>query len=86
MARIILKDVRLRTVGVLALGVSAAGLVGCSSSSSAGGSSTQPTASSTVSGGTSATPASGKPIDVCAALPATAAAKLWGAASLRRLP
>ena len=79
MARLILNDVRLLALGVLALGVSAAGLVGCHSSSSAGGSST-PAASSTASGGASATPAPGKPIDVCAALPAASAAKLSGAA------
>ena len=65
MARIILNNLRLLRLGVLALGVSALGLVGCGSSSRAGGSST---------------PASGKPIDVCAALPAASAAKLSGAA------
>ena len=65
MARLILNNVRLLTLGVLALGVSAAGLVGCGSSSGTGGSST---------------PASGKPVDVCAALPAASAAKLSGAA------
>jgi hypothetical protein len=66
MARPILNDVRLVTLGVLALGVSAAGLVGCGLSSGAGGSSTPPE--------------SGKPIDVWAALPAASAAKLSGAA------
>ncbi len=77
MARINLNNVCLLTLGVLGLGVSATGLVGCGSSSG-GGSSTVPAASSTPSGG--ATPVSGKPIDVCAALPATSAAKLSGAA------
>jgi len=76
----LLNDVRLLTLGVLALGLSAAGLVGCSSSSSTPGSSTQPAASSPASSGTKATPAPGKPIDVCAALPAASAAKLSGAA------
>ena len=80
MAGLNLNNLRLLTLGVLALGISAAGLVGCRSSSSAGGSSTLPAASSTASGGASATPASGKPIDVCAALPAASAAKLSGAA------
>jgi hypothetical protein len=71
MARPSLNNVRLLSLGVLALGVSAAGLVGCSSSSGAGGSST---------------PASGKPIDVCAALPAASAAKLSGAAFTTATP
>ena len=80
MARIILNNVRLLTLGVLALGVSGSGLVGCGSSTATGGSSTQPAASSTASGQSSATPTSGKAIDVCAALPAASAAKLSGAA------
>jgi hypothetical protein len=73
-----LNNVRLPSFGILVLGVSAAGLVGCGSSSDAGGSPTLPAASSTPTGG--ATPASGMPIDVCAALPAGSAAKLSGGA------
>ncbi|HXS97453.1 MAG TPA: hypothetical protein VN736_22800 [Candidatus Limnocylindrales bacterium] len=80
MDRLTLNNVRLLTMGVLALGLSAAALVGCGSSSGTSGSSPQPAASSTASGGASATPASGKPIDVCAVLPAASAAKLSGAA------
>jgi hypothetical protein len=76
MPRVNLYDVRSLTLGVLGLGVFAA-LVGCGSSSS--GSSTVPAASSTPTGGI-APPASGKPMDVCAALPAASAAKLSGAA------
>jgi hypothetical protein len=80
MTRLIFNNVRLLSLGVLALGVSLAGLVGCGSSSGSGASSTNPAASSMPNGGTSARPAPAKPIDVCAALPAASAAKLSGAA------